>query len=88
MVGISCPLCQQSESVVLNGFNRGGSQRMRCQSCRKTFTPQPNSQKVTPAKEAAIVGLLAERVSQRGIARALSVSRDTVRAVRKKRPQP
>lgn len=40
---------------------------------------------MTPQKEEAITAALAERISQRGIARTLKVSRDTVREVRKKR---
>ena len=39
---------------------------------------------MTPEKEAQILHLLQERVSQRGIARALHVGRQTIRAVRKK----
>jgi len=39
---------------------------------------------MTPEKEAVIVACLAERTSQRGIARALKVSRDKIRAIRKK----
>jgi hypothetical protein len=44
---------------------------------------------MTPQKEAAILGALAERISQRGIARALKVSkvsRLTIRNLRKKGP--
>ena len=44
----------------------------------------PKSRAVTPQKEQAIAAALAERISQRGIARALNVSRDTIRQVRKK----
>jgi hypothetical protein len=36
-----------------------------------------------PEKEQAILRALVERTSQRGIARLLQVSRDTIRAVRK-----
>ncbi len=39
---------------------------------------------ITPAKEARITAALMERVSQRAIARRLKVSRDTIRATRKK----
>jgi DNA-binding GntR family transcriptional regulator len=39
---------------------------------------------MTPEREALILGALKERISQRGIARALKVGRQTVRAVRKK----
>lgn len=41
---------------------------------------------MTAEKEAQIAALLQERVSQRGIARALHVGRQTIRALRKKEP--
>ena len=39
---------------------------------------------MTPEREALILSALMERLSQRGIARALKVGRQTVRAVRKR----
>ena len=39
---------------------------------------------MTPEREELIVGALRERISQRGIARALKVGRQTVRAIRKR----
>ncbi len=66
------------------GKNRSGTPRCRCKSCAKTFTPSPRSRTLTPQRERAILDCLAERISQRGIARALRVSRVTIRAVRKK----
>ena len=83
-IAIVCPHCGQAEHVVKHGFNRGGSARCRCLPCDKTFTPAPNSQGLTPEKEAAIVRALCERIPQQGIARMLKVGRDTIRRVRKK----
>jgi transposase len=79
-----CPQCQQSKPVVRFGFTRSGSQRLRCQACRKSWTPCPKSYRVTPEKEALILGALSERLSQRAIARSLWVSRDTIRRTLKK----
>ena len=87
MVGINvhCVYCGEAEPVIRFGKTEGGSLRYRCRSCNRTFTAVPKSRALTAEKEKQIVGLLAERTSQRGIARALQVSRDTVRKVRKKR---
>jgi len=83
-VAVSCPHCQEVERVIRFGTNHSGTARCRCKACGKTFTPSPIDRSVTPAKEQAIAGALAERISQRGIARALRVSRVTIRNVRKK----
>jgi DNA invertase Pin-like site-specific DNA recombinase len=70
--------------VVRFGKNRSGTARCLCRACGKTFTPAPIDRSVTPEKEAEIERALAERLSQRGIARLLKVSRTTVSTVRKK----
>jgi transposase-like protein len=84
MIAIACPYCHDREKVIRFGTNRSGTERCRCKACGKTFTLVPKSRALTPEKEAAILGALAERISQRGIARALKVSRLTIREVRKR----
>ena len=83
-----CPHCQAAEPVVRFGANRSGTQRLWCKVCRKRFTPDPKDRRVPPEKEERIAGLLRERLSQRAVARALQVSRDTIRRTLKKRPHP
>jgi transposase-like protein len=70
--------------VVRFGFNRSGTRRLRCQSCRKTWTLQARRRDLTPEKEALIEAALQERLSQRAIARTLKVARTTIREVQKK----
>lgn len=83
MIALACPGCS-SVDVIRFGTNRGGSARCRCKECLKTFTPKPNLRSLTPEKEAAILRALAQRISQVGIAQTFKVSRNTVRAIRKK----
>jgi transposase-like protein len=83
-----CPRCQDAAPVVRFGTNRSGTQRLWCKACRKSFTPVPKEHRVTPAKEERITVLLRERLSQRAVARALKVSRDTIRRTLKKRAHP
>jgi transposase-like protein len=84
MVTVSCPHCTNVNAVIQFGFNRSGTARCRCNVCKKTFTRSPRSRTLSAEKEAAIERALAERISQMGIARMLKVSRNTVRAIRKK----
>ena len=84
MIAIACPHCGNTKDVIKFGSNRSGSARYRCGGCAKTFTPQSNTRAMTPQKQEQILLLLQERVSQRGIARALKVGRQTIRAIRKK----
>jgi len=80
----ACPHCQRAEAVVRFGFTEGGTQRLRCKECRKTWSPEAKSRTLSAEKEALIVKALGERLSQRAIARTLSAGRDTVRQVLKK----
>lgn len=83
MLAVTCPFCQDAD-VIRYGTNPSGTARLRCKACRKIWTPAPKSRSLAPATESAIVRALAERTSQRGIARTFGVSRDTIRALRKK----
>jgi len=83
MIALPCPDCQ-SLDVIRYGRNDSKTERCRCKSCRRIFTPKPNSRSLTPEKEAAIVRSLAQRISQVSIALTFQVSRNTVRAIRKK----
>ncbi len=85
MIVITCLFCQDTQ-VGRYGKNPSGTVRLRCKACSKIWTPDPINRSLTPDKEAAIVRALAERISQRGIARTFGVSRDTVRTLRKKTP--
>ncbi len=84
MIAISCPVCLDTASIIRRGFNRCGTQRLFCKVCQKRFTPHPVSRTLSEEKQELIENALAERVSQRGIARTFKVSRDTIRALRKK----
>jgi len=83
MIILSCPQCNDT-AVIKFGTNRSGTPRCRCLGCGRTFTRGAKSRAMTPERQALILRALQERISQRGIARALKVGRQTVRAVRKK----
>ena len=83
-----CPVCGLGESVVRFGFTPVGNQRLRCQDCKKTWTPHARSRALSPEKEALIAAALQERVSQRAISRTFKVARTKVREILKKSPTP
>ena len=62
-----------------------GTQRLFCKVCQKRFTLNPESRTLSKEKQELIEAALAERISQRGIARTFKVSRLTIRQLRKKR---
>lgn len=84
MIAISCPFCGDTASIIRRGYNRCGTQRLFCKICQKRFTPNPVNRSLSEEKQELIEKALAERMSQRGIARTFKVSRDTIRSLRKK----
>ena len=74
MIAISCPVCGDTASIIRRGYNRCGTQRLFCKVCQKRFTPHPESRALTKEKQGLIEAALAERISQRGIARTFKVS--------------
>lgn len=81
---VTCPHCQQVEPVVKNGYTDSGTQRARCNDCKRTFAINPKSRAVTPEKQAAILRQLEERTAIRGICRVLRCGPQTVYATLKK----
>ena len=70
----SCPRCHATH-VVRNGRNRSGSPNFLCRGCGRQFVPAPRKGPVSDDTQALIRRLLRERMSLRGIARAVGVSR-------------
>jgi transposase-like protein len=81
---IACPHCQQTKPVVKFGKTGSGTQRALCNNCKKTFAVNPKSRAVTPEKEAAILRLLEERTTIRGVRRAVKCGTQIIYATLKK----
>ena len=73
-----CPYCQSAERQVKSGFNRTGSQRFQCQSCRRQYTPEPNPLGYDDKTREAALRLYLEGNGLRRIGRLLSVNHQTV----------
>lgn len=78
-----CPQCQSSTRRF--GQNRNGSQRYRCDACRRTFTDartQPTDRRLLARDKALLcLRMLLEGMSVRSVERLTSVHRDTILAV-------
>src|SRR5439155_3718040 len=73
-----CPACGHDRAVVRAGYNRSGSQRWRCQACRRYFTAVPKPAGHAPATRELALRLYLEGTSFRGIAKVLRVSHGSV----------
>ena len=69
---MECPACS-SEDTIKNGSVRGRSRGL-CKACGRSFIIDPHPRRVSDEKRALVDRLLLERVSLRGIARAVEVS--------------
>ena len=73
-----CPNCKSNNRVQKAGFNRGGSQRMRCEQCKGYFTPHPKPQGYDPQLREQAVRLYLEGMSFRGVGKVLRVNYQSV----------
>ncbi|HEY7348793.1 MAG TPA: helix-turn-helix domain-containing protein [Ktedonobacterales bacterium] len=73
-----CPSCHQDESVIKSGLNRTGSQRYRCQACRRYFTPDPKPEGYDLALRKRALQLYLEGTSLRAIGRLLGIHHQSV----------
>ena len=73
-----CPHCESTERQVKSGFNRTGSQRLQCQSCRRQYTPAPNPLGYDEKTREAALKLYLEGNGFRRIGRLLSVNHQSV----------
>lgn len=73
-----CPHCDSAERQVKSGFNRTGSQRLQCQSCRRQYTPDPNPLGYDEKTREAALKLYLEGNGFRRIGRLLSVNHQSV----------
>ncbi|WP_041231830.1 IS1/IS1595 family N-terminal zinc-binding domain-containing protein [Deinococcus peraridilitoris] len=74
MNGPACPGCG-SERTVKNGHLKSSKQRFLCRVCQRQFVLEPLKHPIDPATKQLVDKLLVERLSLRGICRAVGVSR-------------
>ena len=73
-----CPFCHATANQHKFGFNRTGTQRLRCTACQHIHTPQRKHHGCDPALRKQALCLYADGLSFRRIARTLSVNHQSV----------
>ena len=73
-----CPHCHQDQAVIKSGLNHTGSQRSRCQPCRRYFTPDPKPECYDLALRKQALQRSLEGTSFRAIGRLLGLPPQTV----------
>jgi transposase-like protein len=75
---LACSACQSTTRQVKHGRNPSGSQRYLCQTCQRTYTPEPTPYGYDAATRQQAVRLYADGMNLRRIARHLGVVQQTV----------
>ena len=73
----ACPQCGATQ-FKKNGHTRHGKQNYQCKECERQFSAGANNRLISPER---IENLLRERISLRGICRAVDVSPDVATAL-------
>lgn len=73
-----CPYCEKREQQVKDGLNASGSQRYRCKSCQRHYTPQPKEQGYEQSVRQQAVQMYVDGMNFRRIARHLKVNHQSV----------
>lgn len=73
-----CPYCAAHERQVRAGFNRTGSQRFQCQTCRRQYTPEAHPLGYADEVREQALRLYLEGNGLRRIGRLLKINHQTV----------
>ena len=73
-----CPHCQRTKRQVRAGFNTSGSQRYKCEFCKRRYTPEPNENSYPHAIRQQAVQLYVDGMNFRRIGRTLGVNHQSV----------
>ena len=75
-----CPYCEAEDQQVQAGKNASGSQRWKCQHCRRRYTPAPNERGYSEAIRQQAVKMYVDGLNYRRIGRLLGVDHVSVMA--------
>ena len=75
---VVCPLCERSAALIKAGLTAAGTQKVRCKSCRKTFTPHKKERGYPKEVRQMALKLYLEGNNLRRIGRLLAVNHQSV----------
>ena len=75
---LTCPSCQSTARQVKHGRNPSGSQRYLCQTCQRTYTPEPMPTGYSTTIRQQALRRYADGMNLRRIARQLGVVHQTM----------
>jgi transposase-like protein len=73
-----CPYCQAEDAQVRAGRNLSGTQRLKCQHCRRRYTPQPLPDRYPAALRLDAVRLYLSGLSFRAVGRRMNVNHQSI----------
>jgi transposase-like protein len=74
----TCPYCQSTNRQVKAGKNPSGSQRWKCQQCKRRYTPEPNEIGYPEEMRLQALRMYVDGINYRHIGRHLGVDHKTV----------
>ena len=75
---ITCHYCAKSEKQVKAGLNKSGSQRYRCGTCQRRYTPAPTLRGYPVSLRQAAIQHYVDGMNLRRIGRTLGIDHHTV----------
>jgi len=73
-----CPKCKATGKQVKNGLNKSGSQKYRCNECKRVYTPEPKPNGYPKETRLLAIRMYVEGNSYNAIARILMVNPQSV----------
>ena len=70
-----CPKCGSEEKQHKQGYNRSGTQRVRCMQCGKKYTLNPKNREYPEEVKRKAMQLMVDGMSGRAIGRQLGMSK-------------
>lgn len=82
---VICPGCGATDKIIGYGFNRSGTQRCKCNACKKIFTANPKRHEYSDELKEQAIKTYYSGVSGRGVGKLFGMNKENVvRWIKKK----